>query len=86
MSPLGSTGAALTGVAGALLTPGLAATAGNLSAGESALGALSAVGEVVLDDLVDDGLVGLDAEDGVVSSMVPTSAPAMFKTLMEDIT
>ena len=66
MGPLGSTGAALPGVAGALLTPGLSAAAGDFGAGEGALGTLSAVGEVVLDNLVHDGLVGLDAEDRVV--------------------
>ena len=66
VGPLGSTGAALTGVAGTLLTPGLLAAAGNLAAGQSALGALTAVCQVVLHHFVNDGLVGLNAEDGVV--------------------
>ena len=46
--PLGSPGAALTGAAGALLTPGLAAAAGNLSAGQSGLGALTLVCQMIL--------------------------------------
>ena len=62
VSPLGSPGGTLTGVAGALLAPGLLAAAGDLGAGQSALGALTAVGQVVLDHLVDHSRVGLDAE------------------------
>ena len=65
MGPLGSTGRALTGVTGTLLTPGLLAAAGNLGAGQSTLGTLTAVGQVVLDHLVDHDLVGLDPEDGL---------------------
>ena len=50
--------AALTGVAGALLAPGLSAAAGNLGAGEGALGALSAIGEVVLHNLMHNDGIG----------------------------
>ena len=63
--PLRGAGAALTGVAGALLLPGLLAAAGDLSAGQCGLRALTAVGQMILDDVVDDGLVGLDAEHGL---------------------
>ena len=59
--PLRGAGAALAGVAGALLLPGLLAAAGDLSAGQCGLRALTAVGQMILDDVVDDGLVGLDA-------------------------
>ena len=38
------------------------AAAGNLGAGQGGLGALTAVGQVVLHHVVDNGLVGLDAE------------------------
>src|SRR5699024_3487902 len=63
VGPLRSTGGTLTGVTGALLAPGLAAAAGNLGTGQSALSALTAVGQVILDHIVNDVLVGLDAED-----------------------
>ena len=62
MGPLGSPDGALTGTAGALLAPGLDAAAGNLGAGQGGLGALTAVGQVVLHHVVDNSLVGLDAE------------------------
>ena len=65
MRPLRGAGAALAGVAGALLLPGLLAAAGNLRAGQCGLRALTAVGQMILDDVVDDGLVGLDAEHGL---------------------
>ncbi len=64
--PLGRAGAALTGTAGALLAPRLSAAAGNLSAGQSALRALTAVGKMIFDDLVNNAHVRLDAEDRVV--------------------
>ena len=47
VGPLGSTGRALTGVAGALLSPGLFAAAGDLGAGQGGLGALALVGQIV---------------------------------------
>jgi len=53
-------------VAGALLAPGLTATAGNLSTGEGALSALSAIGEVVLHNLMHSDGIGRDAKDLVV--------------------
>src|SRR5699024_1922827 len=62
VSPLGGPGGALTGAAGALLAPGLDAAAGDLGAGQGALGALTAVGQVILDHLVHNRLVGLDPE------------------------
>ena len=57
MRPLGSAGGTLTGAAGALLTIGLLAAAGNFTAGLGALGALTAVGEVSHDHLMENGLV-----------------------------
>src|SRR5699024_2366146 len=63
VGPLRRTGAALTGPAGALLSPGLSAAAGNLSAGQSGLGALTQVGQVVLDHIMDNRLVGSNAEN-----------------------
>ena len=66
MRPLRGAGAALTGAAGALLAPRLSAAAGNLSAGQSALRALTAVGEMIFDDFMNNAHVRLDAEDCVV--------------------
>ncbi|MPN37118.1 hypothetical protein SDC9_184634 [bioreactor metagenome] len=63
MRPLWSAVGTLTGVAGSLLFPRLLSAAGNFGAGEGALRALSAIGEVVLDDLVHNCLVRLDAEN-----------------------
>ena len=65
MGPLGRTGAALTGVAGALLSPGLLAAAGHFGAGQSALGALTAVCQVIHHDGMDGGLVGFYAENAL---------------------
>ena len=79
----GDAGAALAGVAGALLAPGLDAAAGDLGAGQGALSALTAVGQVVLDHLMDDGLVGLDAEDGLSRARSRRPClPAMLTTLL----
>ena len=50
---------------GALLTPGLLAAAGNLGAGQSTLSALTAVGQMILYDVVNDSLIGLDPENGI---------------------
>jgi hypothetical protein len=68
-------------MAGSLLLPGLLAAAGNLGAGESALGALSAVGEMILNGLVhNDFWFGSMPKMAVVQFDSPTSAPAMFNT------
>ena len=65
VGPLRRTGAALTGVAGTLLTPGLLAAAGDLGTGQSALRALTAIRQVVLDHFMHNSLIGLDAKNAV---------------------
>ena len=65
VGPLGGPGGALTGVAGALLAPGLLAAAGDLGPGQGALGALPAVGQVVLHHVMHDADVGLNAENAL---------------------
>ena len=64
MPPWGA-GGALTGVTGALLAPGLDAAAGDLCAGQGTLRALTAVGQMILYDVVNDSLIGLDPENGI---------------------
>ena len=79
VGPLRGAGAALTGAAGALLAPGLSAAAGNLSAGQSALRALTAVGQMVLDDFMHNGSCSARCRRLLsFSSTAPTSAPAML--------
>ena len=64
MRPHGAALVTGAGAAGALLTPGLGGGVGHLALGQSALRALTAVGQVVLDRRMKDDLVGLDAENG----------------------
>ena len=52
-------------MAGAFLSPGLAAAAADLGTGQGGLGALALVGQVVDNRSVHDRAVGLDAEHGV---------------------
>ena len=63
MPPLRGAGRTLTGAAGALLTPRLDAAAADLCAGQSALRALTLVGEVRLDDFMKNVRVDLLAKD-----------------------
>src|SRR5699024_179172 len=63
--PLGSADGTLSCMASALLSPGLAATAANLCAGQSGLSALTLVGQVVNDCSVHNCCIRLDAEHGV---------------------
>ena len=65
MGPLRSADGALAGTAGALLAPRLDAAAGDLCAGQGTLRALTAVGQMILYDVVNDSLIGLDPENGI---------------------
>ena len=67
-SIVGSADGALASVAGALLTEGLAATAADHTTGLGVCSALAQSCHLGLHDLVHDIDVGLDAEDGIVSS------------------
>ena len=62
MRPLRGAGAALAGVACPLLAPGLPAAAGDLRTGQSALGALAAVRQVIFDNLMHNAHIRFDAE------------------------
>src|SRR5699024_4534026 len=65
VTPHWAAGIAGAGTAGALLTPGLLGGVADLALGERALRALALIGEIVLDGCVEDGLVRLDAENGL---------------------
>src|SRR5690606_8435535 len=62
-APLRRADRALTGATGALLAPRLRTAAGDLGAGLRAVRAGAGRGQLRGDDLVEDGLVRLDAED-----------------------
>src|SRR5699024_9501634 len=65
VGPLGSADRALSRVAGAFLSPGLAAAAGDLGTGQSGLGALALVGEVGDNRLMHYVSIGFNAENGL---------------------
>ena len=65
MIPLRGADGALTGAAGALLAPRLDAAARDLCTGQSALRALTAVGQVVLHDVVNNRFIGFNAENSI---------------------
>ena len=65
VSPLGSTGGTLTGTTGTLLLPGLTAATGNLCTSQSGLCALTAICQVILHDIVNNSLIGLDTENSL---------------------
>ena len=65
MIPLRGADGALTRAAGALLAPRLLAAAGNLGAGEAGLRALTAVSQMILHDVVNDGFIGFNTENSI---------------------
>jgi len=65
VGPYRGAGIAGAGAAGALLFPGLAGGVADFALGERALGSLTAVGQMILDGIVQHVLVRLNAEDGL---------------------